>query len=182
MLCGEVKIKKAKQSPNHHIKISFSPLFTGINTSFTKASTAQALLSEKAVRSWFSLKPCRCHAGTLIHAPWITWTQMQAMPETAWWDMLTKRLPFIYLLKGFDSESYFLTSAEITSDGSKLYQKCGFPLKQYLKKKLFLIVGLKPGNSCKTSDELSFSRKGRRKKLPTLISHLSVQWIPLNSA
>lgn len=58
-----VKINKAKQNPNSHLKISFPPLFTGINTSFTKASTAQELVTEKAVRS--CRKPYSCSSNNL---------------------------------------------------------------------------------------------------------------------
>lgn len=58
-----VKINKAKQSPNNHLKTSFPPLFTGVNTSSTKASTAQELLTEKAVRSY--RKPYSCCSNNL---------------------------------------------------------------------------------------------------------------------
>lgn len=136
----------------------------------------EPFLTERSVSSWCSLKknPCSGHVGTLIHTPWITWAQMQVMPETACWGMLTKTPPFS-LSQRLWQQIYFPTNAETTSARTKWsFQKSGFLLKQYLNKKnLFKIAGLKLGNSGKNSDELSFSREGRKTVANSNFSHFS---------
>lgn len=120
----------------------------------------ESYLAEKSVSLWCLLKPCRRQVRTLIHTPWVTWTQMQAMPETACWDNLPTTAPCSPSQRLWQQID-FLTSAEITLSRAKWsFQKSGFLLKKYIhKNSLFIIPGLKPGNRCKTRDALSFPRE-----------------------
>lgn len=114
----------------------------------------ESSLAEKSVSSWSPCKTFSAYVGTFIHTSWITWPQMWAC-----WDMLTKTSPYSPSQR-LGQQIYFLTNARPHQLAQNDRSRNLDFLKKYINKKnLFIIPGLKLGNSCKTRDELSFSRE-----------------------